>query len=183
MDLHPDYSWVPDELGSFIGGIQAICVILTVIALTVGVVRFVFAKVTSTRLDDAIGDRILVSVLVGSFVIAGLGQLVGQEMNVWSSTTVTAASGENASLPSDMFKQETAHDKTAESAKNTGDSIAEAGKKIAEGDFAGAAAKAWDAMKSAGATLTSAPQAFVEDIMNNGLNGIGKWFSAITGHD
>lgn len=67
--LAPDYSWVPANLGRFIGGIQAICIVVLVIAVIAGVLRFVLARVTTTRVDDAIGDRVLISVIVACFLL------------------------------------------------------------------------------------------------------------------
>lgn len=90
--LAPDYSWVPSELGSFIGGIQAICIVVLVIAVIAGVLRFILARVTTTRVDDAIGDRVLISVIVACFFIAGLGQLVGDQMGAWDTDASTNSS-------------------------------------------------------------------------------------------
>lgn len=150
--LAPDYSWVPANLGRFIGGIQAICIVVLVVTVIAGVLRFVLARVTTTRVDDAIGDRVLISVIVACFFIAGLGQLVGDQMGAWN-TDVSSNSamvyGTNSSSgvgedTSNLIEQITKHgiaNGVSRTVKAWGKSAKDAAGKIAQG-----AKKGWDSL-------------------------------------
>ncbi|EPI41191.1 hypothetical protein [Gardnerella vaginalis] len=131
MNLNPDYSWVPSELGPFIGGIQAICIIALVLALMLGILRFVLAKATTTRIDDAIGDRVIISVIIACFFIGGLGQLVGHEIGAWNNETVTVTAQENASITASVHEQvDQANNQTRQNNKDAAQSFKKAGEKL-----------------------------------------------------
>ncbi|WP_205668832.1 hypothetical protein [Alloscardovia theropitheci] len=166
MNLKPDYSWVPSELGQFIGGIQAICIILMIIATVAGVARFVFAKVTATKIDDAIGDRILVAVIIGCFFISGLGQLVGHEMKVWDVSTVSTT---NVAGKAAEFKITDPHESTTQESRQAQDSYKKAGEAITKGDMGEAMKNLWEGLKHTGKTLWDTPGNFFDDTTKHGL--------------
>ncbi|MFD0705623.1 hypothetical protein ACFQY8_07695 [Alloscardovia venturai] len=149
VNLRPDYSWASDELALFVGGIIAISLTVMVIALITGALRFFLAKVTDSKWDDAIGDRILISVLIASFVIGSLGGLVGYEMGLWNDNPVTVSASGNAALTMEE-KAEVTHDarvaqgyKDADETNKYADKKAkDAQNKFNKGDIAGAASDA-----------------------------------------
>lgn len=83
LNFNPDYSWVPEELSMLIGGVLGICCLVIPVVLAIGAVRFVFTRATGPVWDNAIGDRILVGVLVGAIAIGSLAQLAGWGLGVF----------------------------------------------------------------------------------------------------
>ena len=180
--LHPDFSWVPAELGSFIGGIQAICIVLLVIATVVGVLRFVLAKVTSTRIDDAIGDRVLISVIIACFFISGLGQLVGHEMHAWDTTTVHVAAERNATA-GDRFAtpaQRQANKSSQEASKAaqaTGEAFKNAWEKLRHGNVQGGVQDLGQGFLNAFDTVGKTGQSWWDKLQAGGLGALFGWGS------
>lgn len=124
LNFKPDYSWVPEELSMLIGGVLGVCCLVIPVVLCIGLIRFIFSRMTGPAWDNAIGDRILLGVLVGAFAIGMLAQLAGFGMGVFGS--------EGAQVSS-----------TASSQDGTGDMVANAWhstlqEQVSQGDVGGA---------------------------------------------
>ena len=124
LNFNPDYSWVPEELSMLIGGVLGVCCPVIPVVLAIGAIRFVFSRATGPVWDNAIGDRILVGVLVGAIAIGSLAQLAGWGLGVFG------ADGAQVSA-------------TASAQDGTGDMVANSwhatlGEQLSQGDIGGA---------------------------------------------
>ena len=75
LNFNPDYSWVPEELSMLICGVLGVCCLIIPIALSIGLVRWLFCRMTGPVWDNAIGDRILVKKAEGCAKVMKLNQL------------------------------------------------------------------------------------------------------------
>ena len=66
VTLKPDYSWVPSGLQSFVAGILGMLITASVIVLIMGVVKFMFSKLTATLVDNPNGIKILLGVILAA---------------------------------------------------------------------------------------------------------------------
>lgn len=127
FDFHfqPDYTWAPDELGMLCGGILAACMIVVPIALCVGLIRFIFTRATGAQWDNAIGDKILVCVIVGGVLLGSAASMVGWGMDLFGPDGLVMAA-HVSSTGQDMTDAELLR------------------QQISSGDLLAAAGTAWD---------------------------------------
>lgn len=124
LNFKPDTSWVPEELSLLIGGVLGVCCLVIPVVLAVGAVRFVFTRATGPVWDNAVGDRILVGVLVAAIALGSLAQLAGWGLGVFGA--------EGTSVPV-----------TASAQDGTGDMVSDSwhatlGSQLSKGDIGGA---------------------------------------------
>ena len=89
ITLNPDYSWVPEGMREFVSGILGFLVVVCVIVLIIGVVKFMFSKLTTTLIDNPNGIKILLGVIVACLVLGSIGGLVAWGMNLFGSGGIT----------------------------------------------------------------------------------------------
>lgn len=83
LNFNPDTSWVPEELSMLVGGVLGVCCLVIPVVLCIGLFRWLFCRMTGPVWDNAIGDRILVAVLVCAIGLGMLAQLAGFGMGVF----------------------------------------------------------------------------------------------------
>ena len=83
-EFRPDYSWVPQELKDFVNWVLGICILISILSLLIGVVRFIVCKITASRFDDMAGTRMILAVFVGAFGLGTVAALCQCGFNDWS---------------------------------------------------------------------------------------------------
>lgn len=96
LTFNPDYSWVPEEMSMLICGVLGVCCLVIPVALSIGLIRWLFCRFTGAVWDNAIGDRILVAVLVGALAIGSLAQLAGWGLGVFGTTGAQVSASASA---------------------------------------------------------------------------------------
>lgn len=89
VTLNPDYSWVPSGLQNFASGILGMIIMASVIVLIIGVVKFMFSKLTATLVDNPNGIKILLGVIVACVLLGSIGGLVAWGCNLFGSGGIT----------------------------------------------------------------------------------------------
>lgn len=170
MNLNPDYSWAPDSLGHIVGSIEGVCLILAVIALCAGVARWLFSRTTRARWDDAIGDRIIVSVLIGSILMGGLAEAAAWGLGVWGSTGVnvaastSATSGQVASVPS-----QSSSEASTQNFSDAGDHFGNSWDSVTQGDVGGAIREGASGVGSALSSVGNGLKGVFQHVQENGI--------------
>ena len=142
LTFKPDYSWVPDGMQGFAGGVVGAAMLVVVVLVGVGAIRFIWTRMTGPTWDNVLGDRIIVGCLVGAALISQLGPGVGWGNDMFGDgVTVTAAtSGDGRDWKGKDYT------KTAVEKLRKGDPIG-AAKDIAKGAYANTSKSASDAKK------------------------------------
>ena len=86
VTLKPDYSWVPSGLQSFVAGILGL---LITASLIVGVVKFMFSKLTATLVDNPNGIKILLGVILACVLLGSIAGLVAWGCNLFGTGGIT----------------------------------------------------------------------------------------------
>ena len=89
VNLKPDYSWVPSGLQNMVAGILGLLITVSVIVLIIGVVKFMFSKLTATLVDNPNGIKILLGVIVACVFLGSIGGLVAWGCNLFGSGGIT----------------------------------------------------------------------------------------------
>lgn len=208
LNFNPDYSWVPEELSMLICGVLGVCCLIIPIALSIGLVRWLFCRMTGPVWDNAIGDRILVAVIVGALAIGSLAQLAGWGMGVFGtegaqvSASASAEDGTgdmvsnswHATLGSQLEQGNVggAMDTVGgridwdsipggallELGWNLGSGVIDTADKIGQGDWAGAAGNIIDGLAGAGGAILDG-LGWVGDKIGQGAGAVGDWFMGL----
>lgn len=192
MTLKPDYSWVPEGLAQFVGGVLAVCIIVSVVALLTGLLRMLFTRLTRARWDDVLGDQVLVNVLVGTLLLGSLSAGVGWGTGLFGEQGLDAGAEASALTGREYSKGQQMLDKlgrgdifgamgdgfviikdnAVKTAKGLGNWIG----KIAKGDWKGAGKDVADTAKNAWDTVKGwATGAW--NWAKNGVSNAWKWLS------
>ena len=89
VTLNPDYSWVPSGLQDFASGILGMIIMASVIVLIIGVVKFMFSKLTATLVDNPNGIKILLGVILACVLLGSIAGLVAWGCNLFGTGGIT----------------------------------------------------------------------------------------------
>lgn len=88
MTLEPDYSWVPEGLSNFVGGLLSAALLILPIVLAIGLIAWLWTLVTGPRWDNAVGETRIATVLLCIILVGTLAGGVGWGMKTIGTTTV-----------------------------------------------------------------------------------------------
>jgi hypothetical protein len=146
--LKPDYSWVPDELGAYVGGVLASLTLVSGIVFMVLLVRASFSKKTATLVDNPQGIKAVIAAFLSTLLLAGLTAGVQWGNDLYGSqgisqTVATSPTGSGDLLPvagSETFDAAgAAGDEAKANFGRSGQAWKDAWGKLTHGDLAGAA--------------------------------------------
>lgn len=187
VNLKPDYSWVPDELTGYVGGIVAIVLICSGIVFIYLVLSWLFSKSTATLVDNPKGLKSLVSAFMVALLVGSLAAGVQWGNNVFGQTGLSqslATSGTGAGKLKSASEQTA--DAAAESKKAATENFAQAGDdfkdswdKATKGDVGGALKSVgsgiWEGLKGVGNSVKSGAQSAWSGIQYAAEDPAGAW--------
>lgn len=167
MTLEPDYSWVPEGLSNFVGGLLSAALLILPIVLAIGFIAWLWTLVTGPRWDNAVGQTRTATVLLCIVLVGTLAGGVGWGMKTIGTTNVdTSVSSMGSSVPTP--------------AQNARRKIDKAVEKLKKGDIVGAAGSALSAggdMIKVGIDAASGMIDKAKKAVKSGIDKVGKAFS------